>query len=562
MDTTRRADWLPRAAGWLTAVVGIVNVASALTPGLGSRVRELRHLGAGEVVPIAHALALPAGLLLLVLAAYLGRRRRRAWQLAVVTLIGAGLLNLVKGLDVEEALVSWALAGLLIWGRDAFYVLQDEPARLAALKTAPLVVGGAIAASFLAVVAGSGSTTPHFTATRGLHETMWLLLLSSGPLHFGEHFEWVPDAVGILSVGTLLTVAWLVFRPLAAPLHASDGGGLGTAIELVRMHGDDTLSFFKLRADKQRLFSPDHRAFVGYTIEGGVLIVSGDPVGPPDTYPALMKQVRALAEVHGLKLSVLGASEAMREPWERTGLRSFYIGDEAVIDTAAFSLEGRAIRKIRQSVTRLVKSGYRTELHRLGDLGDETICELEHVSDSWRGEEPERGFSMALDSLRGSHLADTVALIARDGDGCTKGFLHFVPVYGRPAMSLSFMRRHRDTPNGLTEFMAVRGIEALRDRGVEELSLNFAAFARLMHSPSGPFERFLGKLASIFNPYFQIESLYRFNAKFFPRWEPRYLLYEGTLGLPRAGVAALWAEGQLPKPTLSARGAGAPRGSV
>jgi lysyl-tRNA synthetase, class II len=155
-----------------------------------------------------------------------------------------------------------------------------------------------------------------------------------------------------------------------------------------------------------------------------------------------------------------------------------------------------------------------------------------------------------MDSLRGEHLHDSAVVVARDEHGALRGFLHFVPVYGRPAVSLSFMRREHDTPNGLTEFLVVRAIELLRERGVEELSLNFAAFARLMHSPSNWFERFLGRLATIFNPYFQIESLYRFNAKFFPRWEPRYLLYEGPLGLPRAGIAAMWAEGQLPKPRI------------
>jgi lysyl-tRNA synthetase class 2 len=110
------------------------------------------------------------------------------------------------------------------------------------------------------------------------------------------------------------------------------------------------------------------------------------------------------------------------------------------------------------------------------------------------------------------------------------------------------MRRDPATPNGLTEFLVAKSTELLREQGLDELSLNFATFARWMHSPARPSERLLGKLVKIGNPFFQIESLYRFNAKFFPRWEPRYLVYEGAFGLPRAGLAAMWAEGQLPKP--------------
>jgi lysyl-tRNA synthetase class 2 len=113
------------------------------------------------------------------------------------------------------------------------------------------------------------------------------------------------------------------------------------------------------------------------------------------------------------------------------------------------------------------------------------------------------------------------------------------------------MRRERDTPNGLSEFLIVRAVEELRERGIQEVSLNFAIFAALLQRPSSPSQRLLGRLIRLANPYFQIESLYRFNAKFFPRWEPRYFVYEGTFGLPRAGLAALWAEGQLPKPRLT-----------
>ncbi len=112
------------------------------------------------------------------------------------------------------------------------------------------------------------------------------------------------------------------------------------------------------------------------------------------------------------------------------------------------------------------------------------------------------------------------------------------------------MRRDPETPNGLTEFMVACSTELLRDRGLSEVSLNFATFARWMHSPARWSERVLGRLVALANPFFQIESLYRFNAKFFPRWEPRYLVYEGAFGLPRASLAVMWAEGQLPKPSL------------
>jgi lysyl-tRNA synthetase class 2 len=318
----------------------------------------------------------------------------------------------------------------------------------------------------------------------------------------------------------------------------------------VHRHGSDTLSFFNLRADKQYFFSLDERAFVGYRIENGVLLLSGDPVGSPDAIGPLLTELRAFADARGLKLGAVGASEQMRSRFEQLGLRTLYLGDEAIIDLERFSLEGRPIRKVRQSVTRLRKAGYAAELREVRALDSATLAEVETVLERGRQGAPERGFSMAMDSITGRHADETLALLARDSDGRIRGVLHFVPCYGRAAVSLSFMRRDPGTPNGLTEFLVATAAELLRERGLRELSLNFATFARWMHSPSRWHERVLGKLVALGNPFFQIESLFRFNAKFFPRWEPRYLVYEGVLGLPRASLAAAWAEGQLPKPAV------------
>jgi lysyl-tRNA synthetase class 2 len=545
-------------AGACTAALGLVNVVSALTPDEHSRMHLLLELVPREIPVAAHALALSAGISLTILGLYLMRRRRRAWALAVVVLVVAGALNLLKGLDIEEAMASWALAGVLVWGRDAFYVVPGDAGWRGPFMRSAAVVAGALVASAVTLIAVAHWGTPGLTPSRGIAELEGVLTLSPLPIHYRDPFEWVPTALDLLWVGAALTVGWVLFRPLAAPRGLPVAELRPLAREMVERHGTDTLSFFKLRADKHHFFESSRRAFVGYRIEAGVLLVSGDPVGPSAALPDLLKELCAFAEARGLAIGVVGASEEFAALAAGAGLRSFYIGDEGIVDLAAFSLEGRSIRKVRQAVTRARKAGFTATLQRIDDLSEAELCELEEVSDRWRGDEPERGFSMAIDSLRGEHLSDSLVVIARDGDGAARGFLHFAPCYGRPAMSLGLMRRDRDSINGLTEYLVVSAIEMLREQGIEEMSLNFAAFARLLRDPSGVGERALGKLVALANPYFQIESLYRFNAKFSPRWQPRYLLYEHRLlGFARTGLAAMWAEGQLPKPTSRApRGTG------
>ena len=117
---------------------------------------------------------------------------------------------------------------------------------------------------------------------------------------------------------------------------------------------------------------------------------------------------------------------------------------------------------MRQSVSRLESAGYKPSSCSRASSTTATAAELEHVSALWRDGAPERGFSMAMDPpLRGARRRQR-RRVARDADGAIRGFLHFVPAYGRAAMSLSAMRRDRETPNGLMEFLVVQSIELLR----------------------------------------------------------------------------------------------------
>jgi lysyl-tRNA synthetase class 2 len=547
--TARRG---PALAALAAALIGAINVASALTPNIRWRGHLLLDFEPVEAVRLFHAFALPTGMALLLVAPYLLKRRRRACVAAVGLMVVLGVLDLLKGLDFEETAITWLTACLLARGGAAFRVDHDAITPRSAVWRVPLLGAFGLACAGAAAWASEGRPSLASVA----RETGDLLLWRTGPLHL--HHVPLGAIVHGIEVGTLLAMAYAIFRPLAGPRSLPGPDARDAAAVLVRAHGTDTLSFFKLRVDKHYFFSADRSAFVGYRVQNGVLLLSGDPVGPDEALAELLAHVREFAEMRGLKLGAIGASEQLRAMYEQLGLRTIYLGDEAILDLSSFSLEGRPIRKVRQSVNRLHKAGFSAELHPVSELDATTTREVEAVLERGREGAPERGFSMAMDSIRGEHDADTLLVLARDESDPARpirGVLHFVPCYGRAAMSLSFMRRDPGTPNGLTEFLVVSAVQLLRERGVEEMSLNFAAFAKWLHSPQRRTERALGKLISLGNPFFQIESLYRFNAKFFPRWEPRYLVYEGALGLPRAGLAAMWAEGQLWQPVRRRGGA-------
>jgi lysyl-tRNA synthetase class 2 len=224
------------------------------------------------------------------------------------------------------------------------------------------------------------------------------------------------------------------------------------------------------------------------------------------------------------------------------------LGDEAVIRPSAFSLEGRPIRKVRQSVTRLHKAGYSVAVLRAGDVDEALRAELERVSDEWRGNAPERGFTMAMDSLFAE--PDALLAVASDPDGHVGGFMHLVPCPSSGGLSLSAMRRSRSTPNGLMEFLVAETVAWARQADVPELSLNFCIFTDLLHGGAG--RSLFGRAARFvllrLDALFQIERLHAFNRKFFPEWRPRHVCFERFADVPAVGLAYLRAESLLTPP--------------
>src|SRR5581483_10179618 len=309
-----------------------------------------------------------------------------------------------------------------------------------------------------------------------------------------------------------------------------------------RLHGGDSLSYFALRRDKSTFFSASGRSFLAYRVVAGTAIVTGDPIGDPAERRELVAEFRRVAHAKAWRVAVAGVSVRTLRDYAELGFKSVYLGDEAYVLPDRFTLEGRQIRKVRQSVTRLRRAGYRVELIAPAEAGPALRKELRAVSEEWRGRWPERGFTMAMDALFA--YPETLVAIARDADGRVGGFLQLVPAPACHGYSLASMRRRRETPNGLMEFLIVRTIEWARANGVSEVSLNFSAFAQYLRAERGVVRALLLRLDRLF----QIERLHSFNRKFFPNWRRRYFCVERWADLPAAGLAYLHAESLLTPP--------------
>ncbi|MFH8929886.1 phosphatidylglycerol lysyltransferase domain-containing protein [Streptomyces pristinaespiralis] len=560
-----RPETVPALVGTACTFVGLIDIAAGIFPRFRhSRMHTIAEVLPGATGPFAAALSLSAGMLLLLLAHGIKRHKRRAWRAAVVLLPAGAVAQFVYRHSVIGVLLSLALLALLLRHRGEFAALPDPRSRWRALANFVSMGAGSLVVGLVVVSAHPGRVVGDPGLTDRLEHVIYGLFGFEGPIEYSDGVSWtVGYCLGALGLLTAVTTIYLAFRPEhpAARLTADDERRLR---DLLAVHGGrDSLGHFALRRDKGVVFSPSGKAAVCYRVVSGVMLASGDPIGDVEAWPGAIERFMDEAKAHSWTPAVMGCSETGGEVWTReTGLDALELGDEAVVDVADFSLTGRAMRNVRQMVKRIERGGYSTRVRRARDLTDDEIRQIRRAAADWRGTDTERGFSMALGRIGDPADGDAVIATAHRAEeggtspyGDLKAVIHFVP-WGTDGMSLELMRRDRSADPGMNELLIVAALQAAPGLGVERVSLNFAMFrsalARGEKIGAGPVLRMWRGLLVFLSRWFQIESLYKFNAKFRPRWEPRFVVFPTTRDLPRIGFAAMQAEGfvnlSLPRP--------------
>ncbi|GGX96312.1 membrane protein [Streptomyces hiroshimensis] len=551
-------------AVWYLRFVTFVNLLSAVWVSFGADIR--RHNDDEFFTPYLLTAGFASALWSFAMAVTLRRRKRASWilNLALAGLFLVFMATLMFSREFNRHALNWfslvatgLFVGALLAGRKEFYAKGDRSnPKLAAIVA---VVGLLVTSLTAALLVRAANDAPdEYRATfadRWHYGFMRLISLQVDESAYPglDIPGWVDVTINAMSTVLLLVVVYAAFRARRAtdPLTAEDEEKLRALLD---RHGDrDSLGYFALRREKSAIWSPSGKAAVTYRVVGGVSLASGDPIGDPEAWPGAIEPWLAEAREHGWIPAVMGASEEGGTIYARHGLDALELGDEAIVDTSEFTLDGRAMRTVRQAYNRVKRAGYTVRIRRHEDIPEEEMAQLLLRADDWRDGATERGFSMALGRLGDALDGRCVMLECHDGTGELRALLSFVP-WGPKGLSLDLMRRDRDSENGLMEFMVIELLQQAKGLGISQVSLNFAMFRSVFERGSrlgaGPVLRAWRSLLSFFSRWWQIESLYRANAKYRPIWEPRFMLFEKSSDLLRIGIASARAEGFLEAPGL------------
>jgi lysyl-tRNA synthetase, class II len=553
----RRRAWIPGIAALLCLVIGLSDVLAVLKPEWHERLHRLNAFVPGTLTNVTRSADVIIGLMLVLLSHGLRRRKRRAWQAVLALLVFDIVIHfLPHRAHTYSAIVAIVLLATLLYFHEEFYAVGDPRTRRTALGVFVALIAAdlAIALGFIA----TGQLAGNYPFPVRVQDVIYEMVGASGPVQFvsegrGDLYGLLTSALGLF---TLIVTVYLFLRP-AQPRPQLGAANEARIRDLLVRHGDrDSLGYFALRSDKSVIWSPSGKSCVCYRVQAGVMLAAGDPIGDPEAWPGAIAEFLAVAARHAWRPAVMGCSELGAEVWCREGgLTALELGDEAIVNVVDFSMSGRPMRNVRQMVNRVAKSGYTAQVRRVADIPRAELDRIVRVTDSWRGSQTERGFSMALGRLGGVGDEDCVVVTAME-NGTLRAILQFVP-WGSDGLSLDLMRRDRSAQPGLNDFLIVEAIKAAPALGVKRISLNFAMFRAALERGerigAGPVMRAWRSLLLFMSRWFQIESLYKFNAKFCPVWEPRFFVYPGSRDMPRIAVAALEAEAFLVWPRLEVK---------
>jgi phosphatidylglycerol lysyltransferase len=492
----------------MTLGSGIMNLWSVAASRLPLRMRILHGLFPLEFLHVSSFLTMIFGFGLIVSSLNIARRKKRAFKIVLALASLSVVFHLTKGLDYEEAVVSAFLVFLLFLSRKTFRVSSRAIPRAGKLLS-NAAVGAAVAGAY--VLAGHWQSPSRWD-------------------------EWFAKSTHLMAATFVIYIFILLYRPVMYRLR-SQPDDTARASEILARFGRTTQDFFKLWPDKSFFFSDSRRSFVSYSVGHNFAIVLGDPVGPPEEFASLIRKFSEYCRLNDWRLAFHQATPEVLGIYRQQGFRRFKVGDDAIVDLTAFNLEGKARKDVRTKFNQLDRAGVHIVRYQ-PPIPEDVLHELQDVSDQWlqlRGRR-ERGFTLGL--FDPEYVRSTSVIAAVDRNNRILAFINVIPSFKKNEMSVDLMRRRKNAPNGIMDYLFGKLFIELREAGYERFNMGMVPMGGYRQNEAvSPAERAIHRIFQKLNFIFSFAGLRTYKAKFASSWEPRYIVYRNLLDLPRMALA-------------------------
>jgi phosphatidylglycerol lysyltransferase len=528
--------WNVRIVALFAALMGFVNIVSAVYPQLTQDLGEMARYAPLQLRRGGQLGALLTGLALLVLAGALWRRKRAAWLITmVVLLLSATSHALNRSLLDYRTILTLLLAAWLLFMRPHFHARSDPPSVRQGLT---ITVAGL---TFLFLYGMTGITILARRSGQALDlaeaaaQTVQVVFTLRPPpallsTEAGQFLVFSLYAVGVV---LLLTVFFLLLRPVLVRNPATPEEREQARL-LVARHGRTSLARSALRPGTSYFFTAGGSA-VAFQLVGRVALAAGTPVGPAeDTVEAIVAFAQHCKKNDWLPV-FFQVPARTRDCYTEAGFDGIVIGPESTITFESFHLSRPAYETVRQGVGLLLRQGYSAE-QVAPPHGTDLLSKLKLIDDAWKTMAGAGDSGAVLGWFDEDLVCQSPLVLAVAPTGFISAFatLHLDPK--EEWVSVDLMRHRPQMGEGALELLLVTILRWARRQEYERVHLGVGV-PEAVDNPGA--NQALHHLYRGLADSRAAADIFRVKAQFDPSWNPLYLMYPGTTSLPAAWTAII-----------------------
>ncbi|WP_316738901.1 phosphatidylglycerol lysyltransferase domain-containing protein [Pedobacter aquatilis] len=510
---------------FIILILGVVNIISSISPAIPTRLRLVKDILPEDLIVTSNALVLIFGLILVMISIFLLQGSKRAWYVALALTLFSILGHLLKAADYEEAILALIAGSSLFYTRDN-YKLKPHPKFV---KISYTVFIYAISAVFAYGVLGFyfmekrhfGVNFKFIDSVKAVLKVIFFIDDKAlRPLtNFGVHFE---QSIYAASGIVILFIIFSLLKPyFSTPYNKPED--FTEADELMKKHGNSALDYFKTYPDKFIYFNENRTAFISFKITRHFALVLEDPVAEnQEDKVAMIKKFEERCQENGFIAAYYRVPEESLGFYKSIGKKFIPIGEEAVLNLTAFTIEGGKMKTTRSAINRLSGEGFTFKVYE-GPQKEGFLQKLQTVSDNWLRDLNQKEVAFTQGIFDKSILKNQTILTIEDEEEKVYAFLNIVPDYAPGEATYDLIRKETDAPNGVLDMLLAKTFLYLKEEGYTSVNMGLAPLSGI--DGIDLTQKTIKYAYENLKAFAQFKGLRKYKEKFYPSWNKKYLIY-------------------------------------